>query len=290
MKSAMQKISAVIITFNEEKKIAQCLNSLQDIADEIVVLDSFSTDSTAQICKQFGVKFFQQNWRGYGQQKNDAAARASHDYIISLDADERLSSPLQQSIMTVKKAGLSGVYQMNRLNNFYGYDLHHGNTYPDRTKRIYNRTEVRWSLRPVHERLNIPGNILITQLEGDILHRSKDSIEEHVAGINAYSSMSSQVYFDAGKRSSLFKMLLSPAFTFINGYFLRLGFLDGYAGFIMAKINAQESFLKYSKLLLLKKNSLKNNYDVTTGINRSGLAKQGTLKKSNLFRRGKRFN
>jgi glycosyltransferase involved in cell wall biosynthesis len=249
----MEKISAVIITFNEEKKIASCLASLQGVVDEVVVLDSFSTDKTPEICKQYGVKFFQQAWAGYGQQKNDAASKASHDYILSLDADECLGATLQKSILDLKKQAISGVYRINRLNNFYGYDLHHGNAYPDATNRLYNRRAVKWSLRKVHETLEIPAGIEITKLKGDILHKSKNSVHDHIAGINKYSTMSAEVYFENNKKGALFKMLVSPAFTFIKGYFFRLGFLDGYAGFIMAKINAQEVFLKYSKLLLLQK-------------------------------------
>ena len=144
---------------------------------------------------------------------------------------------------------------MNRLNNFYGYDLHHGNAYPDSTIRFYNRKEVKWSLRKVHETLEIPAATRVIKLKGDILHKSKDSVQEHIAGINKYSSLSAEVYFENNKTGALFKMIFSPAFTFIKGYFFRLGFLDGYAGFIMAKINAQEVFLKYSKLLLLQKSN-----------------------------------
>ncbi|MEP7111434.1 MAG: glycosyltransferase family 2 protein [Ferruginibacter sp.] len=253
----MQKISAVIITFNEEKKIAVCLASLQGIADEIVVMDSFSTDKTPDICRQFGVKWYQQHWQGYGTQKNDAAGKASNDYILSLDADESLSPALQRSILSSKKAGLAGVYKMNRLNNFYGYDLNHGNAYPDTMKRLYNRKEAKWSLRPVHESLELCEGITIRKLKGDLLHRSKDTLEDHIAGINTYSTMGAQVYFEAGKRAAGFKLVISPLFTFIKGYIFRLGFLDGYAGFMMAKINAHEVFLKYSKLLLLRKNKSK---------------------------------
>lgn len=249
----MQKISAVVITFNEEKKIATCLASLQGVADEIVVLDSFSTDKTPDICRQFGVKFYQQGWAGYGQQKNDAAAKASHDYILSLDADECLSPVLQKSLVDLKKAGLEGVYRMNRLNNFYGYNLRHGNAYPDATNRLYNRRQAKWSLRKVHELLELPAGIGVTLIKGDLLHKSKDTIQDHVAGINKYSSLSAEVYFESNKKATLLKLLLGPGFTFIKAYFFRLGFLDGYAGFIMAKINAQEVFLKYSKLLLLHK-------------------------------------
>ncbi|MBL0355914.1 MAG: glycosyltransferase family 2 protein [Chitinophagaceae bacterium] len=249
----MQKISAVIITFNEEKKITACLASLQGIADEIVVLDSFSSDKTPDICKQFGVKFYQQSWTGYGQQKNDAAAKASHDYILSLDADECLSPVLQKSLIELKKTDLAGVYRMNRLNNFYGYNLHHGNAYPDATNRLYNRRQVKWSLRKVHEFLELPASVGVTLLKGDILHKSKDTIQDHIAGINKYSTLSAEVYFENNKKGAFLKLLFSPAFTFLKAYFFRLGFLDGYTGFVVARINAQEVFLKYSKLLLLQK-------------------------------------
>ena len=253
----MHKISAVIITFNEEKKIATCLASLLGVVDEILVMDSFSTDKTPAICKQYGVKLYQQNWRGYGFQKNDAVEKASNDYILSLDADESLSPTLQRSIIDAKKDGLSGVYQMNRLNNFYGYNLHYGNAYPDTMKRLYNRTEAKWSQRAVHETLDIAEGTTIRKLAGNLLHRSKDTLEDHIAGINTYSSLSAKVYFESGKKAAGFKLVVSPLFTFIKGYIFRLGFLDGYAGFMMAKINAHEVFLKYSKLLLLQKNKSK---------------------------------
>lgn len=255
--SVMQKISAVIITFNEENKIAACLDSLQGVADEIIVMDSFSTDKTPGICKAYGVKWYQQNWRGYGCQKNDAAEKAGNDYILSLDSDECLSADLQRSIMAAKKQGLSGVYQMNRLNNFYGYDLHHGNVYPDTMKRLYNRREAKWSLRPVHETLEMNEGIEVKKLAGNLLHRSKDTLEDHLAGINKYSTLGARVYLDAGKTGAGFKLLVSPLFTFIKGYIFRLGFLDGYAGYMMAKMNAYEVFLKYSKLLILQKNKSK---------------------------------
>lgn len=249
----MQRISATIITFNEGKKIAACLASLQGVADEVIVLDSFSTDATVSICRQFGAKVHQQTFAGYGQQKNDAAAKASFDYILSIDADECLSATLQHSITALKKAGMQGVYSMNRLNSFYGYELRHGNVYPDNMKRLYNRRHVRWSLRLVHETLDIPADIPVTLLKGDLLHKSKDTLQDHIAGINKYSTLSAQVYLASGKKGAFFKMLFSPLFAFLQGYIFKLGFLDGVPGFIMARVNAQEVFLKYSKLLLLQK-------------------------------------
>ncbi|MEJ0101768.1 MAG: glycosyltransferase family 2 protein [Bacteroidota bacterium] len=253
----MQGISAVIITFNEEKRIGSCLSSLQGIADEIIVMDSFSTDQTENICRQYGVKFLRQSWQGYGFQKNKAAGQASNDYILSLDADECLSDTLKQSILAEKKTGLSGVYMFSRLNNFYGKDLHHGNSYPDYAKRLYNKTMVKWSERPVHETLEIPAGNAVKKLKGDLLHRTKESIEDHLSFINKYSTLSARAYLENGKKASVFKLLVNPAFAFIKGYFFRFGFLDGYAGLIFAVISSHEVFLKYSKLLLLQKKQFK---------------------------------
>jgi glycosyltransferase involved in cell wall biosynthesis len=250
----MQKISATIITFNEERKIAACLASLQGVADEIVVLDSFSTDKTADICKQFGAKVYQQAWRGYGQQKNDAASKAANNYILNVDADECLSQALQASVLQAKNAGLNGVYKMNRLNIFFGYTLKHGLTYPDNILRLYNKSEVKWAAREVHETLDVPKNIPVSKLAGDLVHKSKDSLEEFISTINKYAELSALSYFAAGKKASLFKIVFSPPVTFINGFFFKLGFLDGVPGFIMAVTLSIETFLKYSKLYLLQQN------------------------------------
>lgn len=250
--NGMNKLTAVIITFNEEKKIAACLSSLQGVADEIVVLDNFSTDRTPAICREFGVKFFQQSWKGYGMQKNDAALHASNDYILSLDADEVLSSELQRSINQCKKSGFAGVYSFNRLNIFYGYALKHGLTYPDYVVRIYNRREVKWSLRQVHETLELKKDLSRNRLDGYLNHYSKDNLHDYISTINTYTSLGAKVYFDAGKKSSFFSIIFSPAFTFFKGYFLRRGFLDGLPGLIMAFTQSLDTFLKYSKLYFLQ--------------------------------------
>lgn len=250
----MHKISATIITFNEEKKIAACLASLQGVVDEIVVLDSFSTDNTPEICKQFGVKFFQQVWLGYGQQKNDAAAKASHPYILNLDADECLSAELQKSLLAAKKQGLTGVYKFNRQNIFFGHTLQYGLTSPDIIFRLYNKSKIKWALKNVHETLDVPKDLQVIKLVGNLVHRSKESMQEFIQTINMYSTISAQSYFDAGKKSSRVKIIFSPLVTFISGYIFKLGFLDGIPGFIIAKTLSMETFLKYSKLYLLQKN------------------------------------
>ena len=241
----MQKISATIITFNEEKKIAACLASLQGVADEIIVMDSFSTDNTVAICKQFGAKVYQQPWSGYGQQKNDAAAKATFDYILSIDADECLSTTLQHSINKLKETGFTGVYKINRLNIFYGYTLNFGLTQPDRIIRIYDRKLIKWSLRLVHETLELPEKIKINEIKGNLIHTSKDSMQDFITTINKYSTLSAISYFERGKKVSIFKILVNPAFTFFKGYFINLGFLDGIPGLIMAFTLSLETFLLF---------------------------------------------
>jgi hypothetical protein len=170
-----------------------------------------------------------------------------------MDADEALTPALQHAINQAKKQGLQGVYSMNMRNIYYGYPLRWGGYYPYVKTRIYNRRQVKWNVRQVHETLEIPAGTVRTHLKGDIEHRSKDSIEQHLASINRYTSLTAQVYFEQGRKGAFFKMLFSPPFTFFVYYIIRLGILDGAVGFIMARLSAQEAFLKYSKLLLLKK-------------------------------------
>ena len=248
----MKKLSAAIITFNAEKKITACLSSLQGVADEIVVLDSFSTDNTPAICRQFGVRFHQQAWKGYGAQKNDAMTLAAHEYILSLDADEYLSPELQQSLLAAKKGGLDGVYRFNRRNIFFGRTLKHGHTAPNRIIRCFPRKQVGWSLREVHETPVIPEQLKVHDVEGNLIHNSKDSLEEYIHTLNNYSSAGARVLHQQGRRSGIFHLLVKPAFTFVQGYFIRLGLLDGIPGLLMALTFSFETFLKYAKLYLLQ--------------------------------------
>lgn len=252
----MEKISAVVITFNEEKKIAACLASLQGVVDEIVVMDNFSTDSTPLICKQFGVKFYQQSWKGYGQQKNEAVAKCSHHYILSIDADEYLSTELQQTILQQKKSKLLGAYTINRLNIFYGYTLKYGLTQPDKIIRLYDRRQAQWSLTAVHETLNFNTNVAITFLKGNLIHKSKDSMHAYIDTLNKYSTLGAAAYYSKGKKSSIFKIIANPTFTFFKGYIFRLGFLDGMPGLIMAITLSIDTFMKYAKLYFIQKNKL----------------------------------
>lgn len=243
-------ISAVIITFNEERNIARCLESLQGVADEIVVVDSFSTDKTEEICKSFGVTFVSQKWLGYGEQKNFGNAGAANDWILSVDADEALSQQLKESILAIKKTEQKAemAFEMNRLTNYCGSWIKHCGWYPDRKIRLFNRNTVKWDNRRVHEKLIFQPNIFIKHLQGDMLHYTICLIAEHIVQINKYSSLMAEEYFKRGKKISLLGAVLKSKWSFLQKFILKGGFLDGYAGFLICKNSAFSIFLRYIKL------------------------------------------
>ena len=249
----MTKLSAVIITFNEEKNIGRCLASLKDIADEIVVMDSFSTDATVEICKHYGAAVFQQKWKGYGAQKNAANAHAANTFILSIDADEELSEELKKSIRDEKEKGLSGIYELKRMSSFCGTFIKHGSWGRDAKQRIFDKTKVKWNHRSVHEGLEFTEEIKSKRLEGSLHHYTCDNLGEYIATINKYTTLGAEVYHEKGKKSSIFHILFKPCFAFVSNYFFQLGFLDGRAGFILARIIAFDTFMKYSKLYYFNK-------------------------------------
>ncbi len=206
---SMQKISATVITFNEEKKIAACLASLQGKVDETVVPGFFSTDKIPYTCKQFTLKFYRQAWRGYRQQKNDTVVKASHQFILNLDADECLSPLLQSSILPAKKSTMSGINKMNRLNIFFGYTLKHGLTYPEYILRSYNSAVIRCSPGKGHETLDVPKGSTLHTLAGDFIY-SKDSLQEFTSTINQYASLSAQLILNKANRHTLVKLFSAP--------------------------------------------------------------------------------
>jgi glycosyltransferase involved in cell wall biosynthesis len=244
----MQKISAIIITLNEEKNIARCLQSLQGVADEIVVVDSGSTDGTEEICKKFGVKFISQKWLGYGAQKNFANTFAQYDYILSLDADEVLSGELKKSILAAKENLTANAYEFNRLTNYCGQWIHHCGWYPDAKIRLWKKGKAEWSLDRVHEKVLLAPAVAIQHLAGDILHYTCSSIADHILVVNKYTTYIAEGYFAQKKKVSLAKILFSPLWGFLRDYFFRRGFLDGRYGFMICKISAFATFLKYAKL------------------------------------------
>jgi glycosyltransferase involved in cell wall biosynthesis len=245
-------LSVIIITFNEEKNIGRCIDSVKEVADEIVILDSYSNDKTVEIARSKGAIIYQQNFAGYGKQKNDALQFSSYDLVLSLDADEALDTTLVQQILLEKKAPSHDAYQMNRCTNYCGKFIRHGSWYPDKKIRLFNRKIARWSNEMIHEKIELPPNARIRQLKGDILHYSYNSIWEHVAQNNKFSSISAETMFTKGRRTNLFKIVVNPSWAFFLSYILKLGFLDGLYGFIVAANISHLTFLKHTKLMMLQ--------------------------------------
>jgi glycosyltransferase involved in cell wall biosynthesis len=242
-------LTAIIITKNEEKNLRNCLAALQGVADEIIVLDSFSTDNTENICKEFSVKFIQKSWEGYSASKNYANGLASNDYILSLDADEVLSEELRNSIMEVK-ANFSApfTYSINRLTNYCGKWIYHCGWRPDIKPRLFDRRLAKWEGDFVHEELVSAGEADFKLLKGDCYHYSYHSVAQHVEKINHFSTLAANDRLAKGKKFSLLKLVFSPLAKFLTIYILKLGILDGKYGFIIAKLSARHNFLREIKM------------------------------------------
>lgn len=248
------QLTAVVITYNEESDIADCLQSLLPVADEIVVVDSFSTDATAAICHSFGVRFVQKKWEGIVAQRNFAQGLASHPVVLNLDADERLSDALQQAILQEKALGFpQRGYQMNRLNNYCGQWIKHGSYYPDRKLRLYYKSDGHIEGAEPHEWVVLRQGASVTKLRGDLLHYSFRTLSEHVDKMNRFSTLAAHTLFARGKKPATLKPFLSAFWEFVNGLVLKRGFLDGMYGFIIARNNAMYAFYKYAKLNELHK-------------------------------------
>lgn len=250
----MKKLSVTIITLNEEDKIALCLKSLHNVADEIVVVDSMSTDGTKRICEQYNVKFVEQKWLGYSEQKNFANSLASNDWILSIDADEVLSEELINSIRKIKENDTSDdvVFSFNRLNNYCGKWIHHSGFYPDRKIRIWNRNVGHWE-GSIHEVIKFSTKVKEQHLKGDLLHYSYSKPEDFDKQIFRFAEMRAKHYFEKGKKGAGFLSIISPVYYFIQHYFLRLGFLDGKEGLRMCWISAKATRYKYVTLRKLNK-------------------------------------
>jgi glycosyltransferase involved in cell wall biosynthesis len=238
-------LSVVLIAFNEGHHIAKCLKAAQEVADEIVVIDSGSTDNTVDVCKAYGARVIIHPWSGYSAQKNFGNAQASFDWILSLDADEVLNERLIQSIMKWKRNPEAACFK--RMTNYCGIFIKHGGWYPDIKVRLFNKQETNWE-GTIHEVLRGLSKDNTLLLEGDCLHYSYYSIEQHYAQAERFTTIQAADLFQQGKKSPWFKRVFSPISKFIVDYFFRLGFLDGKAGFTVARISAYATFLKYKKL------------------------------------------
>lgn len=244
----MPKISVVIITLNEEKNIGRCLDSVMSIADEIIVIDSYSTDKTERIALEKGAVFIKNKFVDYVSQHEFADLQATNDYILSLDADEVLSDDLAKSIQSVKQYWNHDGFSMNRITSYCGKWIHHSGWYPDTKLRLYDRRKGQWIGKKIHERFALMDGCTKGHLNGDILHYSYHSISQHILQANKFTELTALAAFEQGKKSNLFKILFNPVFKFIRNYIIHLGFIDGYYGFIVCTISAHATFLKYVKL------------------------------------------
>ncbi len=249
----MPKLSVVIITFNEERNIGRCLKSVKHIADEIVVVDSFSTDKTRAICKSYGVKFIEHPFEGHIRQKNFAISQATYPHQLSLDADEALSGELKAEIARVKENWQQDGYRMNRLSNYCGKWIKHSGWYPDTKLRLYDSHKGNWIGMDPHDKYQSGQGSSIGKLKGDILHYTYYTVEEHILQANKFSTIAANELVLMGKRIYFFKLFLNPIAKFIRNYFLHLGFLDGFYGFLICRITANETFLKYIKAWYFKR-------------------------------------
>ncbi len=245
-------LSAVIITFNEEKNIARCINSLVGVADDIVVVDSFSTDHTQEICKTFGVRFFQNKWEGYSQQKNFGNSLALYDWVFSIDADEALSDDLKNSILEAKKNFSQYTYRICRMTNYCGNWIRHSGWYPDVKVRFFDRRLHHWE-GLIHEKLNIGNESSVPVLKGDCYHYSYYTVEGHRIQARHLSELVALDIFNKRKKVPLLKQIIAPAVKFVKMFFINFGFLDGKAGFIIARISSRAVSIKYAKLRKLYK-------------------------------------
>lgn len=240
--------SVVIITLNAEQQLEDCLKSVA-FADEIVVVDSGSNDATVEIALKYGARVISQAWLGFGPQKQFAVSQARNDWVLCLDADERLSDRLRKSIVaTLQHPDFTG-YKMARSNRFMGRYLRHGEGYPDWSLRLFERHHGRWSDDMVHEKVLYEKSV--GTLHGDLLHESAESLGTYLDKQNRYTTLQAQTMYRAGRRAGLGQLLLSPLVRFLRFYFLRLGFLDGLPGLIHIIIGCNNSFTKYAKLMAL---------------------------------------
>ena len=243
------KLSGVIITYNEARNIGRCLASLQAVCDEILVLDSFSTDATAQICASFGVRFEQNPFEGHIQQKNEALRRASHPWVLSLDADEALTPELQAAILEVKaQSPQKGGFKMNRLTNYCGKWIHHSGWYPDTKLRLASKADVIWGGINPHDQLLPKEDLQVGHLKGDLLHYSYYTKADHFKQIDYFSKIAANELFERKVRCSLVKLYLKVLAQFLKSYLVKKGFLDGKAGWFIALRSAYATQQKYTRL------------------------------------------
>lgn len=241
------EISAVVITYNEEKRLERALKSLQGVVSEIVVVDSHSTDGTVETARKYTRRVFRRKWTNFADQKNWANAKASHPWILSLDSDECLSPQLKTEIIRLKdREPRAAGFSMPRRVFYLGKWIRHSGWYPDRKIRLFRKDRARWEGPYVHESLKVDGKVV--KLSGDIHHFTYRDIREHMERINQFSGLGAQKLYAAGKKARWFHLLFLPPVRIVRTYFLKAGFLDGFPGVVIAVLNGYAIFARYAKL------------------------------------------
>ncbi|MBL7111825.1 MAG: glycosyltransferase [Bacteroidales bacterium] len=257
----MPKLSAVIITYNEQKNIRRCLESILDIVDDITIVDSYSTDETEDICREYGASFVRHPFEGHIEQKNWAISQAKYPHILSLDADEVISDSLKKSILEAKNNWKYDGYYFNRLTNYCGKWIRHSSWYPSRKLRLWDSRKGKWGGMNPHDRFILEKGATKKFLKGDVLHYSYYSITEHIQQINKFSDIVARSFYKEGKRASYFNILFHPLWRLFRDYVIKLGFLDGFYGMVISVNSAHETFLKYSKLRRIYKEEVRADRD-----------------------------
>lgn len=241
------KISATIITLNEEKHLGQCLESLRTVVDEVLIVDSGSLDETLTIAKRSGARAVVRPWAGYSDQKNFAASLALNDWILSVDADECLSPALRESILAVKESSPSvAAFEVPRKAFYLGRWIKHSGWYPDYKKRLYLRTRATWEGNFVHEALRVDGPV--SRLQGDLLHYTCETLSEHLRSLDRYTTLAAEELWSRGRRANLFEAVASASGSFVKSYLLKQGFRDGAQGLLIAGFASYYNFAKHAKL------------------------------------------
>ncbi|OAV44897.1 glycosyltransferase family 2 protein [Lewinella sp. 4G2] len=244
----MEKISVVIITLNEEANLPRCLESVAGLADEVLVVDSLSTDDTVAIAEAAGAKVISQPFLGHREQKAFAIAVARNEYVLSIDADEALSDELRESIRSVLDNWTHDCYFMNRLNRFMGAWIRHGGWYPDRKMRLFDRRKyVLGGINP-HDSFDPVEGATSTQLQGDLLHYTDEGFHDRYNRLNKHSTIAAKAYYERGKRGNLARLITKPPARFVSKYLFKLGFLDGLPGYFIARTDAHYVFMREAKL------------------------------------------
>lgn len=253
----MRSLSTVIITFNEEQKIERCIRSAQKVSDEVLILDSFSTDKTLEIARSLGAKIYQHEFLGFIKQRGLSIEKAQYNLVLALDADEYLDEDLTEAILNIKKQATADCYKLNRMSSLAGHWLKWGTWYPHRIIRLFEKDKAIASGNPPHDRIEAKKGATIKNLNGRLMHEAYDTIEDRMTGMRKHAFTAAHHRHKLGKSSFWIKVYVKTIWKFFHEFFIRLGFLDGYYGYMAAISNTKYIYLRESKLIELDKLSKK---------------------------------